>query len=319
MKDKLLQWLRCPECNAGFKVEDGQYVNSEIKEGILVCKCKRNFMIKDFIPRFVDSDKYVSSFSFEWNTHGKTQLDSANIDNDMRNESRNSFQARVDFPLDQFQGKLVLDVGCGSGRFMEIVADNGAEIIGLDLSRSVDAAFKNLGTRANVHLIQADIFKLPFIDETFDFVYSFGVLHHTPDCRKAFKQLPRFLKKGGKISIFVYSAYNKGVVYSSNLWRKITTFLPKKLLYCISFISIPLYFIYKIPIIGNIGKMVFVIPMWPDWRWRVLDTFDWYSPMYQSKHTHWEVFKWFEEEKLSNIKVMEGEVTILGAKGETIG
>lgn len=54
--------------------------------------------------------------------------------------------------------------------------------------------------------------------------------------------------------------------------------------------------------------------VWPNWRWRVLDMFDWYSPKYQSKHTHWEVFDWFQGEGLVNIKIGEGEVTLLGEK-----
>lgn len=90
--------------------------------------------------------------------------------------------------------------------------------------------------------------------------------------------------------------------------------LPKRLLYALSYISVPLYYIYKIPVLGSILKMFFVISMYPDARWRVLDTFDWYSPRYQSKHTHAEVNRWFDEEGLRDIKIYEGEVTMSGVK-----
>ena len=104
------------------------------------------------------------------------------------------------------------------------------------------------------------------------------------------------------------------IVYSSAIWRSLTSRLPKRLLYYLCFIAAPLYFVYRIPLIGHVGRAVFVIPMIPDWRWRVLDTFDWYSPRYQSKHTHWEVFRWFEEEGMTDVKVLPGEITMLGRK-----
>ena len=314
MRRELLSWLSCPECRKDLKLQVISEENGEIKEGILECQCSKKYSIKKYIPRFVESDKYVSSFSFEWAKHSKTQLDSYNINKIMRDTSRKQFQSRIDFPLEELKDKLVLDVGCGMGRYAEVVSQYGAIVIGIDLSYSIDFAYQNLGNFENVHLIQADIFSLPFKDETFDFIYSYGVLHHTPEGEKAFKQLPRLLKKGGKLSIFVYSSYNKMIVYSSNFWRFITTRLPKRLLYYFSFISVILYYFYKIPIIGQIGKAIFVIPMWPDWRWRVLDTFDWYSPKYQSQYTHWEVFRWFKECGLSEITIHSGEVSISGTK-----
>lgn len=314
MKVEILSWICCLECKGDLKLNIYSQENNEIKEGVLTCSCGNIYPIEGYIPRFVNSDRYVSSFSFEWERHKKTQLDSSNVDNIMKDTSRNQFQKRIVFPLENLQGKLVLDVGCGVGRYAEVANRYGAIVVGVDLSHSIDYSYQNIGHLKNIHLIQADIFDLPLKEGIFDFVYSFGVLHHTPDCERAFKQLPRLLKKGGKISIFVYSSYNKAIVYSSNFWRLITTKLPKRLLYILSFISTPLYYFYKIPILGAIGKAIFVIPMWPDWRWRVLDTFDWYSPKYQSKHTHWEVFGWFKECGLRDISIHPEEVSISGVK-----
>jgi ubiquinone/menaquinone biosynthesis C-methylase UbiE/uncharacterized protein YbaR (Trm112 family) len=315
MKKELLQWIKCPHCKGKLALTVSQYAEEDVKEGVLSCACGKTYEVTNFIPRFVKSDKYVKSFSFEWKLHHNTQLDSANIGTKMERASEKAFQSRIDFPLEELKGKLILDVGCGMGRYAEIATRFGGDVIGVDLSYAVDTALKNLGLKKNVHLVQADVFNLPFNEEIFDFIYSYGMLHHTSDCKMAFKQLPRLLRKNGIISIFLYSSYNKAIVYSSNFWRLITTRIPKPILYCFCFISIPLYFLYRIPLIGRIGKMMFVIPMIPDWRWRVLDTFDWYSARYQSKHTHWEVFKWFEEENLRDIKIFENEVTMLGRKG----
>lgn len=310
MKKSLLNYLCCPICKNPLSLRGEIMDGGEVKEGILACVCQNEYKIINYIPRFVPNDKYVASFSFEWKKHSVTQLDSVSS----LARSQETFSKRVDFALEDLKGRMVLDAGCGSGRFTEVAAKFGAIVVGFDLSYAIDVAFKNIGRKENVHLLQADIFHLPFKAEGLDFIYSFGVLHHTPDTRLAFAKLPPLLRKGGKISIFVYSAYNKTIVYSSDFWRFFTTKIPKRLLYYLCYLSVPLYYVYRLPLIGNILKMFLVISMEPHWKWRQLDTFDWYSPKYQFKHTHFEVFKWFEDAGLKDIKIFEGEVTMLGSK-----
>jgi SAM-dependent methyltransferase len=205
-------------------------------------------------------------------------------------------------------------VGCGTGRFAEIVLKYGGEVVGVDLSFAVDAAFKNVGEHSSMHILQADVFRLPLRAERFDLVYSLGVLHHTPDCKKAFSRLPRYVKPGGRTVITVYSRTNKVYVAVTDLWRKLTTRLPKRLLYALMHVAIPLYYLYRIPGFRYIGLAVFPISMDPRWRWRVLDTFDCYSPRYQSYHTYPEVFRWFEEAGYRKIRVLEPAVTVVGEK-----
>lgn len=66
MKERLLDFLICQECQGAFNLKVGTMENSEIKEGSIVCqKCNRNLPIRDFIPRFVETDNYVDTFSFE--------------------------------------------------------------------------------------------------------------------------------------------------------------------------------------------------------------------------------------------------------------
>ena len=310
MKLELLNFLSCPECGESVVLKNETYEKNEIKEGLLVCRNVHEFKIINFIPRFVKADIYSASFSYEWAHFSKTQLDSS-LGNNL---SELQFQGRIDFPLGLLRNGLVLDAGCGTGRYAEVVKKHNGVVIGIDLSYAVDVAFKNIGFEKNVHIIQADILKPPFKKEIFDFIYSFGVLHHTPDARAGFFCLTRFLKKNGKLSLFVYDSYEKAIVYSSNFWRKITTKLPLKLLYYFCSISIPLYYIYKIPVLGHFLKAGFVISMRPEWEMRWLDTFDWYSPKYQSKHTHAEVFRWFEQAEFKDIKIFDSGVTMQGTK-----
>lgn len=323
MKKELVSLLACPECKLDLTLYDPQYEEKEIKEGRLQCHNSHSYKVHNFIPRFVSSDEYVSNFSFEWNVHRTTQLDVNG-----KNISQRVFINKTGFSLAEIKGKLILDVGVGTGRFADIVEKAGGEIIGIDLSYAVDAAFKNIGFRENVHIIQANVFNLPLKEKSFDYIYSIGVLHHTPNCEKAFKQLPQFLKPKGKIAIWVYNAHNwpPGSIKETvnSIWRKITTRLPKRFLYAICHIVVINYYVGKIiPFYSLLFHMLlpgFIYHIVPgsnknkDLRVRVLDTFDWYSPVYQSKHTYPEVFKWFKDSSLKEIEILDVPVSIKGVK-----
>ena len=104
------------------------------------------------------------------------------------------------------KGKVVLDAGCGMGRYTAIAAGMADEIIGLDLSRSILKAHEKTGIHPLAHIIQADILHPPLRKKQFDVIYSLGVLHHTPDPRQAFLNLVKCLKKEGIISVWLYGA-----------------------------------------------------------------------------------------------------------------
>jgi ubiquinone/menaquinone biosynthesis C-methylase UbiE len=274
------------------------------------------------VLRTVASDAYVGNFSFEWQLHKKTQFDSAASDN-----SRRVFCEKTGLDLTQLAGKRVLDVGVGTGRFADVVERAGGEIVGVDLSFAVETAMENVGRRAKAHVIQGDAFDLPFADESFDLIYSIGVLHHTPDCKRAFQSLVRFLKPGGTIVIWVYDAHvwSPGSLKETinSAWRSLTTRLPSRLLYALCLLEVPYYYARKIPYFQNLlhlvlpGCVYHAIPESNDHRnvrEHILDTFDWYSPMYQSKHTYPEVFAWFEESGLVDMRALPFPVGVSGRK-----
>lgn len=107
-----------------------------------------------------------------------------------------------------FKGKVCLDAGCGGGRYVVALAKLEAKrVYGVDISeRAVEVARKRCGERGlvNTDIQVGSVLRLPFPDETFDYVVSSGVIHHTPDPRKAFKELVRVLKRGGTIFLSVY-------------------------------------------------------------------------------------------------------------------
>jgi SAM-dependent methyltransferase len=268
------------------------------------------------IIRFVDPDNYAQSFGFQWHRYSRTQLD-----HDETRESDHHFRIKTGLKPDDLKDKLVLDVGCGMGRFAEVATRWGARVIGIDLSAAAEMAAKNLADRPFVGF-QADVFALPFAPESFDLIYSLGVLHHTPDCEKAVKVLEKYLKPGGTLAVWLYSGYNKWYRFS-DVWRKYTHRMQPRTLHKILQLAVPvLYYLdrglRRIPLLGSpiAGAVHHVFPVnrQADPESRILDTFDWYSPKYQSKHTYEQVFRWFEDMGFEDLHIAEVPISVRGRK-----
>lgn len=311
MKPKLLDLLVCPACKGDLHLRSDQTVDGEVTSGELTCgPCELGYPIVSGIPRFVAHDSYAESFGDEWHRFRTVQLDSVNG----TRESEHGFQLKTGFEPGDIRGRLVLDAGVGAGRYADVMAKWGAEVVGVDLTRAVDAAAQNLRRWPTAHLVQADIFALPFRDETFDICYSIGVLHHTPDTAAAFGHVAAMVRKGGHLAIYVYHAGGLAR-YVSDIFRAVTTHVPRPVVYYGSMVSVPLYFLHRVPLIGRASQVLLPTSTHSDWRWRWLDTFDWYSPRYQWKHRYPEVLRWFREAGFSDLYVADEPVCVRGLKG----
>jgi SAM-dependent methyltransferase/uncharacterized protein YbaR (Trm112 family) len=314
MKETLLKYLVCPACQGSLSLTVTARDAQEIAAGVLACRaCSLDYPIVRGVPRFVAGDSYVANFSYQWNLHRTTQVDSLAG----HQESRQAFLTKTGLDDAALKGKLVLDVGCGTGRFMEIAVDCGAEVIGIDLSFAVDAAYRNMGRRPGIHIVQADIFHLPFARETFDAVYSIGVLHHTPGTEGAFRQLVPLLRGGGRIAIWVYAWEGE---YSANLdrVRRVTTRVPQVLLYALCWLAIPvLHGMDRIPLLRRLSGRIPTSVQGRGLVWDVLDTFDLWAPRYQWKHTEPEVRGWFEQAGLTDVVTLSFPVSVRGTKPMT--
>ena len=305
--------LCCPQCKGNLKYIKNTKQHWQFPDAWLLCSdCSNEYPIVEDVPLFADSDKYVDTFSMEWDKHKQTQLDSVSG----LTRADEMFFERTGFTKEEIKGKLILDAGCGIGRFTEVVKKYGGNIIGIDLSNSVYFAVNNV---PDATIIQADIHNLPFKENSFDYVFSLGVIHHTSDTRKAFDCLARLVKIGGKMSVWVYSNQGwKFKVYNmvADFYRIFTTRMPKNLLYMLSHLAIPLYYIHRIPILGLFTKLFLATSMESNPEWRVLDTFDWYSPKYQTKHTYNEVTNWFYSCGFNNVRQLKVPVSVQGVKIE---
>lgn len=133
-------------------------------------------------------------------------------------------------PFDSLPGKTVLEIGCGMGLHSELLARAGARLHSIDLSpTSVEAtqrrfALKNL----NGNIQQADAEKLPFEDASIDFVWSWGVIHHSSRTARIVREIRRVLKPTGSCRVMVYNragvivpiVYVKDHLLRGRFWRQ---------------------------------------------------------------------------------------------------
>jgi SAM-dependent methyltransferase len=295
--------LICPACGTGLP-EAGSWRTAPVP-----CQeCDARYGAVNGIFRFVPEESYSRSFGFQWVRHARTQMDDAS-----RNGTERTLRSMQITP-ELVKGRRVLDAGCGVGRFADVLARWGAEVVAVDLSQAVEVARANLQGRQDVMIAQADIFRLPFPPGTFDVIVSWGVLHHTPDCAGAFRALTRLLRPGGTIAIWVYGKSRSARRRVMDAYRHLTIHLPHPVLYGLCFLAVPLYYAYKVPILGNLLRVVLPMSRQRDARERVLETFDYYSPRYQSKHTFPEVHGWFVEAGLTDIRIFDPPVRAIGRR-----
>lgn len=159
------------------------------------------------IPSFVEDESYVSAFGLQWLKHAKTQLDSHTGLTITRDRLSRMFG-----PLySQLDSKIVLEAGCGAGRFTEILLESNSLITAIDLSVAVLANFENNGKNPNMRIARASITELPFEKEQFDVVFCPGVVQHTPDPLKSILELYQQVKPGGWL-IFDQYRYNLSTI-----------------------------------------------------------------------------------------------------------
>jgi SAM-dependent methyltransferase len=227
-------------------------------------------------------------------------------------EDRVTFRNRTGLGSPEVAGKVVLDAGCGMGRYLRIAAESPARlIVGVDLSLAVVAARQLTGGLPNVSIVQGDLLRLPFAPGSFDVIYSLGVLDHTPDPRRAFLALARLLRPGGRIVIWVYPRERRIVEAIMGLQRAISTRLPLGLLEPLCRIAAPIgglkrrlmssrrWIVQRLGVALHLATIG--VSMHPDPEVRVCDTLDWYAPRYLSRHTFDEVAGWFAEAGLVDV------------------
>lgn len=311
MKPSLVDHLSCPVDGAPLHLEIAEMEAEEVKTGTLRSALGRDYPIRDYIPRFVDDDTYAASFSRQ-RQHVRQHFEAYRRDFDEDAAAELLVQS-TGFDLACLDG-LTLDAGCGYGRFLRVVDAAGGDVIGVDLSaQTVELAFEFAGRREHVHIVQADLTRLPFPPGHFRRAFSIGVLHHTPDTRRSFERLAHYLADGGEIAIWVYAPEMK---VGSNAWRKLTTRLPLGLVYgwCVAN-EVVFAGVRSLPRGG--GRFSALVPggtlETPFWM-RVMSDFDDLTPCYAHVHTASEVCEWFLASGLAEVAILPRPTAVRGRK-----
>ncbi|MBI4362392.1 MAG: methyltransferase domain-containing protein [Euryarchaeota archaeon] len=258
MKSRLLDLLACYTCGSPLRLHPyATAPDGEIAEGYLECeKCREKHPIIHGVPRVLPEpfrtdlrlrypdffQKYPDDFPAPPGAPAKTWAPSREVADmyaygwskftEAWAEFRREFLHVVDPPLtrDSFRDKLILDAGCGQGRFSRFMLEFGArEVVAFDLGEQVDTAHQhNLQGFSNSHVLQADIYHIPLKAE-FDLAISIGVLHHLPDPEGGFRSVTGRVRPGGAVFAWVYGW--SPIIRMLQLLRKITRRIPRRALF----------------------------------------------------------------------------------------
>jgi ubiquinone/menaquinone biosynthesis C-methylase UbiE len=172
----------------------------------------------------------VRDFGQEWQAYDQSRLNRVEV------ETRFEGYFRI-FPWDKVnENSIGADIGCGSGRWANLVAPRVHTLHCIDASREViDVAKTNLGVHKNCTITQASVDNLPLDDNSLDFAYSLGVLHHIPDTAAGLAACVVKLKSGAPFLVYLYYAFDNRPPWFKCLWklsdllRRIISTLPFRL------------------------------------------------------------------------------------------
>lgn len=295
-----------------------------VKTGELIRrKDGRKFEIRNYIPRLVKDDNYTESFGYQWNKFRNLQHDSLNG----KTLTEKRLISNTGWNKEKLAGMVVLECGCGPGRFTEQFYYMDAIIIAIDMSGAIDVNLSNLGLHPNILYIQDDITNLYYMKKKADYVFCYGVLQHTPDPHRTLHRLGQYAKPGGRLSVDVYrKMIQPNPFYGPKyFWRPITKNMNQEKLLKILQWYIPKYIgfdtkLRKYTVCGiSIGKYILGIIPIPCWNYpkmgysdkervqhAIMDTFDALSPKYDRPCSYKELDIWAKKENYKEYKVAYG-------------
>jgi SAM-dependent methyltransferase len=313
LRESIVPRLVCPATGQPLTLKVFERDGDEVVEGLLTSEAGTSYSVTRGIPRMmVDRnsgvvERTVENFGWQWR-HFRYLLEPP-LEN-------LQFLDWI-WPLTEndFKGKVVLDAGCGMGRWPETVARFGAsEVFAVDLGSAVEAAYERLRGYPHVHVIQADILALPFrqgAEAPFDIAYSLGVIHHMPEAHLGFRAYSRHVKPGGKVHAWVYGAENNGWIsnWVNPIRERVTSHLPPPALHEISRgLTLPIHIASRAVHATGL-KGLFVYGEYLDWlgRFPFVHTHhivhDHLTPSLASYHSRDEVEQWAKDAGLVTVTI----------------
>jgi SAM-dependent methyltransferase/uncharacterized protein YbaR (Trm112 family) len=344
MHPGLLELLAAPGHGGPLTLE-ADAAGPDVVAGSLLAEDGTRFAIRDGVPRMVpehDSSVTVDggatqrSFGAKWEQYHDADK------NELAEFQYRWFDERFGFADEQaFRGFLadkrrILDAGTGPGLCAARCARlSGAHVVGMDLSDSVTAARRQHGALANLDYVQGDILNPPFTSGTFDLVVADQVLHHTPDCVGGFRKMADLVAPGGQLAVYVYRrkallreladehiidiTSRLSVDECLELSEQITE-LGREL----SHLGAKVKLERGVPLLGiepgehDVQRLIYWTMLkcfWNEelgWHQSVMVNYDWYSPVFRSRHTEEEVLGWCRDAGLEvvHLNVIESGISV---------
>lgn len=350
MRESLLKLLVDPLAGTPLSLESSVKARDEVFEGLLLAESGESYPIVKSIPRFVQTTdagqrQTGESFGFKWRQRdiydaaeplafGRDWLCERYGFTDAE-EMRNFFGRR----------KRILDAGCGAGYSTSCWMDKSwrgiseAEWVGADISTGIDVARDRLGSLPGTHFVQADLLHLPFQVNSFDAIFSEGVLHHTPSTELAFRSLVPLLERGGEFLFYIYRKKGPVREFTDDFVRDVIAGCdPKtawqmlrpltKLGQALAELNAEVEVPEDIPYLNikagryDVQRLVywhFAKLYWNDrftFEQNNHANFDWYHPRYAHRHTEDEIRRWCDESAITitHFNEQESGFTVRGVK-----
>lgn len=350
MKTWAIPYLQCLGCHEELKSKSFHGVeNDEIYEGVLTCSnrnCSCWYPIFRGIPRLlpeslrlaithafintyekelkelglnirIDASSEdnlhdlkqhtIENFGFEWVKYDRFGWDDTvyNLEHE-----KTVFQHKSLLTEEELADKVVLDAGCGNGRYSFFAAEKGANVIAVDLGDAVESAYKNTTELPNVQVIQGDIFNLPIRNGSMDTIYSIGVLMHTGNAKNAAMSLFTKLRQGGRITVHLYGKGNIFYEFADRIIRNRTTKMSIEKLQAFT------DRMYRFRRILEKFRLAEIVNLFVKIDPHPTCIFDWYAAPIATHHTYKEVEQWFSEKRLKVLKTNKN-IIVLGPRIKT--
>jgi len=324
---------------------DGEVLEGELES----VESGHKYLIKNGIPRFLLVDNYNETWDYKWKSidRGKglnyriaDKTDPAYAMHDIYDRNNHDGKA-----FEHAKGNVVLDIGCGVGQYSWRTAKEylPKKIVSFDLTTGVDVFRQIMLERfpeykSMILMVQGSVLQMPFPHETFDYVFSLGVLMHTGNTREAIRQAARVVKPEGELNFWVYAAapvhidvkepgrkvphtlvtfipyqaYYIWVMFQVNLFRR----LPHA--WCVRvirwFSSDFWYAFSKIPILRVVARIIFPSVMHPDRDYRYINNYDGWCNTWADTWTEQELFGILREESIAILGISDWRTGFWGRK-----
>lgn len=291
-KNTIMDLLVCPTCSVSLMRTEGQF---------RCTSCGAAYPIIGGMPNFVaplsfkEEVKHTqTSFDLQWEMSVK-RGEYNHFDPTFREKLVPLLLDDVMLEPEFFSGRHVLDAGCGVGRWVYALDQLGATVTAFDYNdRAARITHDYFRDKPNIATLQADVFHLPFPPKTFDFILSWGVLHHTRDTKEAFDGLVPLLKDGGTLFVMLYERFNAFKLSITELVRKVTLGMERERLYRVS-IGLARF--------GQYRPIRYALKPFIDIGESAEGIYDSFAKSLNHHHTAAEVFGWFREHGFSNITI----------------